>query len=538
MNVRSTLLGTCAALVVALSPTASPGIAASAHADPAPCESGALSTSSDPVGGQSATRRPTVFVHGWTDNGNVRAGTPGLKPLADRLISRLGSEIQPYFFDYGAHSTTWASRPPVAGCLGTYITEVSDAFKRAGGDGKVLVVAHSMGGLATLYATDARYTTDPVGTRLAGVVTFGTPYLGSPWGNTDTANLIEQTKAVKAPPSNSDAGHCLGSRTAHGQLPSGCGDVPPLLPAGVPIQQIAGSLTVHRSLFGIPLYDLPLQSDTVVGLNSAQSYTDTAPAGTSTKGQHAGFDTDGCTVDYSAVEDKMKIRAFQPSLAGVTMEALLEWAQLANDNSALDGANGRSLTPGAVVYDAAAALLAPCSHANIVRDQSAIEQAIRALKSDLAANPFTVRATDNAFGQIHLGMTAAQAASAVGAPDPGAGTGFGCQSVEYSTPGGKAEALIHHTEAVVTQIRTPPGTQTDRGVGDGSTVQQITAAYSADHAVRTIETQAGPAIYVTTENPDAVLIHSSGNLIGFPINGNTVGTPLVGGIAGFEYCSG
>jgi hypothetical protein len=118
------------------------------------------------------------------------------------------------------------------------------------------------------------------------------------------------------------------------------------------------------------------------------------------------------------------------------------------------------------------------------------------------------------------------------------GTSFGFQSIEDSTPGGKAQALIHLTEAVVTQIRTPPGTQTDRGVGDGSTVQQITAAYSVDHAVRTIETQAGSSIYVTTENPDAVLMHSSGNLIGSPMNGNTVGPPLVGDIADFEYCSG
>jgi alpha-tubulin suppressor-like RCC1 family protein/pimeloyl-ACP methyl ester carboxylesterase len=348
-----------------------------------------LATSSTPTANQSASRRPAVFVHGWTGNGNVRTGKPSLQALADVLTRQVDNQIQAYFYDYGPVSTTWASRPEVAGCLGEYVTAVSKAFRHAGGDGKVLIVAHSMGGLATLYAADGRYTTAPIASLLAGVVTFDTPYLGSPWGGTPLAGLLEQGKAAGVPPPSSDAGRCLGLRGQHGALPANCGDEPPLLPAGVPLQQIAGSIAVHRSLFGFSAYDLPLASDAVVSVDSAHSYVDAAATGVSAKGQKTRLDTDGCVVDYSAVQGRIMSKVFSPTPSGLISAGLLELAQLKIDSTAMDAAVSGHLTPGAIVYDAAAVLTAPCSHVNVVHDQSAINLATEGLKADLAADPVT-----------------------------------------------------------------------------------------------------------------------------------------------------
>jgi pimeloyl-ACP methyl ester carboxylesterase len=391
---RTRTLLAAAVLSLALAPTGA--VATVTHASAAGVIAGAapscprsLATSSTPTANQSASRRPAVFVHGWTGNGNVRTGKPSLQALAEVLTRQVDNQIQPYFYDYGPVSTTWASRPEVAGCLGEYVTAVSKAFRDEGGDGKVLIVAHSMGGLAALYAADSRYTIAPIGPLLAGVVTFDTPYLGSPWGGTSPAGLWEQFNVAGVPSPSSDAGRCLGLRGQHGALPANCGDEPPLLPVGVPLQQIAGSIAVHRSFFGFAAYDLPLASDAVVSVDSASSYLDAAATGVSKKGQKTRLDTDGCVVDYSAVQDRILSKVFSPTPAGLIAAGLLELAQLRIDSTAMDAAVSGHLTPGAIVYDAAAILTAPCSHLNVTHDQSAMNKATEGLKADLAADPVT-----------------------------------------------------------------------------------------------------------------------------------------------------
>lgn len=114
----------------------------------------------------------------------------------------------------------------------------------------------------------------------------------------------------------------------------------------------------------------------------------------------------------------------------------------------------------------------------------------------------------------------------------------GTSTAVYAADQSAASATVHDKEAAVIQITTPSGTKTDRGVGDGLTTTQVIAAYSRDHAVKQDSTQAGAAIYVTTGDPSRVGFGNPGGLIGFAIKGNTVGPPVVGGIPGFEYCSG
>jgi pimeloyl-ACP methyl ester carboxylesterase len=144
--------------------------------------------------------RPVILVHGWTSSAGQLADT------RTQLSSRLGGGYTVLRFDYGPVSTHWAAQPEIAGCLADYVATASAAFARSGGDGKVVVVAHSMGGLAIRFATDTRYSGRDIGPLLAGVLTVDTPHLGSPWGGTLAAQVKEMAAHLV------DAIHASGHR--------------------------------------------------------------------------------------------------------------------------------------------------------------------------------------------------------------------------------------------------------------------------------------------------------------------------------------
>jgi pimeloyl-ACP methyl ester carboxylesterase len=336
---------------------------------------------------QSASQRPVIFVHGWTGDSSVFKAT-GLV-----FQQQTNNQINPYYFDYARRSTTWAGADVVAGCLATYIDTVSKAYRSAGGNGKVLVVAHSMGGLATLYAS-AR---PGVGSDLGGVITFDTPYTGSPLGNNVAAawqNVVTTVQDLKgvgliAPQAGSDAQICLGPHANGAPLPARCSsqDLPPFLPASAPITEIAGSITVRRTFLGVHLYDIPLASDGVVPVTSSHGYLDARTQSQWPMGEKIRSTTDECTVGSDTVLTAAEAAGWTKSLlAGFTAGA----AQLFADNNALDGLLSGHLTPGLAVYLVAMTVFAGCSHIKVYDDPTAQDQAIQAIRSDLASlNPVT-----------------------------------------------------------------------------------------------------------------------------------------------------
>ncbi|MGW6656755.1 hypothetical protein [Rhodococcus sp. NPDC055024] len=133
-------------------------------------------------------------------------------------------------------------------------------------------------------------------------------------------------------------------------------------------------------------------------------------------------------------------------------------------------------------------------------------------------------------------MTQAEVLSSLGDQAGAVAQFSSCTVVPFTMSGGTGRAIL--TSAGVTVIESPPGTLTDRGVGDGSTVAQIESAYGNDHSTRMIQTESGQSIFVTTGDPSQVGNGDPGGLIGFSIHDGTVGPPVVGGVPGFEYCSG
>lgn len=344
-------------------------VVASTSAQAAPV----CSSKSTPVSqSQSAGRRPVVFVHGWTASGTY------FEPLGSALVGKLANAVQPFYFDYGADSATWAGSSVVSGCLAQYIDDVSAAYSAVGGDGKVLLVAHSMGGLAILYAA----TNDSkAAAAIGGVVSLDTPYEGSPFGGTNAAatveSLSESQKNIALPPSGSDAQTCLGVHSDGSPLPAGCKyGLPSYLPASSPLTQIGGSVTVQRTLLGVHLYDIGLNSDGIVPLPSSQGYIPALDASKLPKAEPISDEPVTCSLTSDSIET---------AIGGDSAVA----AQFFADGNALDGLTSGQLTPGLAIYLGAAAKLAPCSHINIASDPAAIEQTAEALQADLQrlANP-------------------------------------------------------------------------------------------------------------------------------------------------------
>jgi pimeloyl-ACP methyl ester carboxylesterase len=134
---------------------------------------------------------PVIMVHGWTSqdtNTPARTGafshvidlsdTPGVVPDISRsLIGELQSipGAAVFTFDYHPYSTRWVDDSHLGPALG----KVIDCLYRASGQ-KVIIVAHSMGGLIARYAaTHAGVTGSDRSGEISTVVTFGTPETGS-----------------------------------------------------------------------------------------------------------------------------------------------------------------------------------------------------------------------------------------------------------------------------------------------------------------------------------------------------------------------
>jgi pimeloyl-ACP methyl ester carboxylesterase len=196
---------------------------------------------------------PVVFIHGIISKpGMWKPTTPGSIAYQAARISG----ITAWTFNYQPESLDWVTNPAIGpafasrlACLGTTSGH------------KVIVVAHSMGGLATQYALAQP---DPdggtVGSHVAEVITVGTPYQGS---EILTAMQLARLGTALDPPDyleaalgeavlSACAGHTSGICALPAVLPSQVGTALelnspaiaqlPLWPAGLPVLDIAGDM--------------------------------------------------------------------------------------------------------------------------------------------------------------------------------------------------------------------------------------------------------------------------------------------------------
>jgi pimeloyl-ACP methyl ester carboxylesterase len=327
-----------------------------------------------------AGRHPVVFVHGWN------MGPSSMDRLRTAVRDSLGQRVETFAFDYAVVKDNWAGDAEVSGCLAIYIDAVSRAARGGGGDGEVYLVGYSMGGLAIRYASSLTVQGVSVGDRLGGVITVDTPHRGSVWGGTDyarfAAEVVNWLPAGQRPLPNpsEDAARCLAPHTGGASFPTECGSVPPYLPDGIPVHQIAGAVNVARTFWGIPLYTYYLDGDSVVDLTSQRGYLGSGPVTEQLAGGALSNTTVTCTVNTEALRVALAGRSPTAQIRA----ALDEWYR---DGGVMDDLARGTVSNSFAIVVAEANLTAGCSHMQITSNREALTATVDALTRWLDALP-------------------------------------------------------------------------------------------------------------------------------------------------------
>ena len=128
-------------------------------------------------------------------------------------------------------------------------------------------------------------------------------------------------------------------------------------------------------------------------------------------------------------------------------------------------------------------------------------------------------ATANSFGPVSIGMTLDEATTALADTPIDTSNEHGCTYLTGRADGDYAGLIVYVADdsSRVIGIRTPEGTLTDRGVGDGSSPDQLEAAYAQDHA---IEIGRFDGRIVRSTNPNEFL--------SFALQDGTLSAPYIG----------
>jgi hypothetical protein len=217
------------------------------------------------------TSVPVLLVHGFT--ATPAMWTTGSPSMATAITSGLGGTVTVVPpFDYSSVNTDWVNAPGIGPDLGARISCLAKASTQQGGPGKVIIVAHSMGGLAVRCAVDpgCAGATTANSDQIGLVVTMDTPNLGATSGVVPLGLALCSLVTRNCP--GPDLAHrlaplgrllcsllpgCLGLM-ARANTPAALAMDPgsqalaklPLLPASVPVDAIAGKITLRTSLFG------------------------------------------------------------------------------------------------------------------------------------------------------------------------------------------------------------------------------------------------------------------------------------------------
>lgn len=266
---RCVAWGPVHALLVAVLLFAMSAIAGAASTTAAPTS--ASCSASDSVG----KRWPLLFIHGYTSHPSAWSGA------VKRFCS---TDVYAATFDYSQVNTNWVTDPQIGHALATRILALANASHRGGGPGKVLLVGHSLGGLAIRCAADGRCNggiaapagqASPVATAIAGITTFGTPNLGTILKSggkslvSDTLGPLLSAVCYGAQGSNFGVNDLLNGMCAQwrGYTTSAAGaaftpgsqqlNELPDQPAGVPVLAVAGKGVLGVRMFWntIELYD-------------------------------------------------------------------------------------------------------------------------------------------------------------------------------------------------------------------------------------------------------------------------------------------
>ena len=206
------------------------------------------------------TGTPVIFIHGfesspaiWDSMFSMVYAMPGTWTTA---------------FDYSGVSTQWVTNSAIGPAFASYIKCVAQASTA----GKVIIVAHSMGGLATRWAAAPK--DGGVSQYIGTVITIGTPNTGSFMGNIGTGLYplaCSGSKSRLAMNLPLLTNICEGENAEAGMQAFGPSiNSLPELPSGIPLHAIAGNETILLYL-GLAQVVAPTFGDVAVLQSSALS---------------------------------------------------------------------------------------------------------------------------------------------------------------------------------------------------------------------------------------------------------------------------
>jgi len=220
---------------------------------------------------------PVVLVHGFNNSPSVW-GTDSQSGSMYKSLGDISGAIRDTF-DYKSFSQDWVTDPHIGPALAERIDCLSQASLQGGGAGKVIVVAHSMGGLATRFAAAQTVNGHKIADELGLVVTLGTPNAGTSLASAglQLATQLCITDQLGVTPTlngSIDRANCPAVGVLNGSAVTAMvadsqelKALPPF-PNNVPVKAIAGDV---RAVFDVGLMKIEIlaEGDTFVSVKSA-----------------------------------------------------------------------------------------------------------------------------------------------------------------------------------------------------------------------------------------------------------------------------
>lgn len=202
---------------------------------------------------------PVLFVHGFFGSPrDFRRERDGRPSMLATIAATDGVAV--YTFDYSKHASKWVTDQ----AIGPALAESIQCLERASGR-KVIVIAHSMGGLATRLAQGQVVRGRSVADSIERVITIGTPTRGVillSFTKDRGSSFVVQTvvdalgELCSEPPRTKRKRLCelldAANAPATGAMAPGSGQLGALPPwgVGVLVQPIAADLRLRVSVFG------------------------------------------------------------------------------------------------------------------------------------------------------------------------------------------------------------------------------------------------------------------------------------------------
>lgn len=223
---------------------------------------------------------PVLMVHGFNSDARIWSNKSSENATSiEHTLKNMREVAVVAPFNYKSVNKQWVSHPEIGPRLADTIQCLADKSRQNGGRGKVIVIAHSMGGLALRYAIGNTGRGTRVANSIGLAVTIAAPQRGAPLGTVASGGLRFLCKWFEVRGDTERVNECT-KESAAAAMRSNSSQLRQLapMPQNVPHLAVAGDMTAYIGF----TFPIDLNSDVVVSLQSALAYHTTKHPGDGT----------------------------------------------------------------------------------------------------------------------------------------------------------------------------------------------------------------------------------------------------------------